>query len=466
VVLGYEIGCIVLEIGRDGMAIQVYLVKRFLKDLQRNGRRKYRWVMRWEDPATGKYKCKSTGTADKTKATALRDLKWDELNRPQQLAIDPLIAAVPASVEEKRPGPTWDDCKKAIRRAMEADKLRPASVSDALMMLASVRRTFPDAASPADITADMANEYKRRRSEDARGLSAWTIKGDIACLKAIFGKWLGKECGLLNPDANPFKNVRAPRCDEPEVRIITAKERADFYGWLGTRWNNWQLPMIYLDVADATGWRATEIASMTVDDVLEDGFIRVLAESSKTRRHKHNCLAPILHAELRACAADGWTFGRFSDELRRLLMLWKRQPHHAAKVKDFSPDRLVGWIQDEIKRYNDEQTMAAANADPPTTWQTFTLHDFRRTAITALQMSGVSEKETSVLVGATPEVIRKHYEKMDQHGIARRALERRLAIEGPAPIREQSPQSLRARCARAENDSFDNSADQRKTNTA
>jgi hypothetical protein len=99
-------------------------------------------------------------------------------------------------------------------------------------------------------------------------------------------------------------------------------------------------------------------------------------------------------------------------------------------------------------------------------WQPFSLHDFRGTAITALQMSGVSEKETSVLVGATPEVIRKHYEKTDQHGIARRALDRRLAIEGPAPIRGQSPQILLARYARAENGSFDNSADQRKTNTA
>jgi hypothetical protein len=82
--------------------------------------------MRWEDPATGEWKCESTGTADKTKAKAMRDLKWDELNRTQQPAVNPLIAAVPASVEEKRPGPTWDDCKKAMRRAMDADKLRPS----------------------------------------------------------------------------------------------------------------------------------------------------------------------------------------------------------------------------------------------------------------------------------------------------------------------------------------------------
>jgi hypothetical protein len=39
------------------------------------------------------------------------------------------------------------------------------------------------------VTPEMANEYKQLRSET--GVSAWTIKGDLATLKAIFGKWLG-----------------------------------------------------------------------------------------------------------------------------------------------------------------------------------------------------------------------------------------------------------------------------------
>ena len=73
------------------------------------------------------------------------------------------------------------------------------------------------------------------------------------------------------------------------------------------------------------------------------------------------------------------------------------------------------WIQDEIKRFNKEQE-----------GESFTLHDFRRTAITGLQTAAVSEKETSLMVGATPEVIRKHYEKMDAKLIAKRSVLRRL----------------------------------------
>lgn len=63
------------------------------------------------------------------------------------------------------------------------------------------------------------------------------------------------------------------------------------------------------------------------------------------------------------------------------------------------------------------------------------------------------------LRGATPEVIRKHYEKMDQQGIARRAGERLLAVVGF----EQSPQTLRAAHALAENKAVDNGQDPPQT---
>jgi integrase len=435
------------------MAIPVYIEKRLLNERRRNGTRKVRYVLRWEDPETGKRCCESTATSDRTQAEELQKLKWAEVNG--------LLPAAEPEPQPEVPRPTWDECREALQRAMEADRKRRATVSDYLTMFDGIRRAFPETASPADITPEMANEYKRRRGEDARGLSAWTIRGDLSTLKAIFGNWLGKECGLLDPAANPFANVKPPECDEPEVRIVTLKERAECYKWFSRRWNNWQLPLVYLDVADATGWRATEIASMRADDVLDDGFVRVLAESSKTRRRKHGCLSPTLHAELQACAAGGWAFGRFSDELRRRLILWKKRPHHAAKVKDFTPERLVGWMQDELQRFNDEKVKAAKEANPPETWERFSLHDFRKTTITALQMSGTSEKETSVLVGATPEVIRRHYEKMDQQGIARRALERRLMIAG-----EQSPRTPRAGSARAENGSIDSEGNQAKVITA
>lgn len=422
------------------MAVQLYLVKRALGKKARNGRAKYRWAIRWKDPATGKWRCESTGTADRAQADDLLKLRWSELNGLRE------PEAKPDPQPEAPPGASWQECRDALERAMKADNLRPSYVSDALLMFDGLQRMFPQAGTPAGITAAMANEFKRIRAE--KPSSPWTIKGDLATLRAVFGKWLVAECGLLQ--LNPFEGIKPPRCDDPEIRIVSAAETMSLHKWLGDRWNNWRIPLTYLQVASLIGWRATELASLRTEDLLEDGHIRVVAQSSKTRKHKQGWLPPGLYGDVQACGAGGWAFGRFSDELRRLLILWRKQPHHAAKVKDFTPARLVGWIQDELQRFNAE--MAAAAEKVGGSWESFTLHDFRRTAITGLQAMGASEKDTSLLVGATPEVMRRHYEKFDQQALARRLVMQRLA-GGVAGIQEQ--QSLRAPCAQGGNDRLD-----------
>lgn len=287
------------------------------------------------------------------------------------------------------------------------------------------RQMFPQAKTPADVTPAMAQEYKERRTEEA--VSAWTIKGELAKLKAAFGKRLQKELGLLT--SNPFANVKLPRCDDPEVRIITTAESKALVEWLSTRWNDWQLPLIYLEVLNSTGWRATETAALREKDLLGDGNIRVIAENCKTRRHKYGWLPPDLYADLEACAAGGWAFGRFPNELRRLHILWRKRPHDAGMVKDFTPRRFVQWLQDELTHFRTEREAEAKEENRPKP-ERFTLHDFRRTTITDLQMAGASEKETSLMVGATPEVIRKHYEKLEAMTIAKRCVIRRLQANG------------------------------------
>jgi hypothetical protein len=50
--------------------IQVYLVKRYMRTRQRNGKREYRWALRWEGPDG--WRCEGTRTADRSKAEALQ----------------------------------------------------------------------------------------------------------------------------------------------------------------------------------------------------------------------------------------------------------------------------------------------------------------------------------------------------------------------------------------------------------
>ena len=419
------------------MATNIYIIKRKLKGQRKNGQQLYRYCFRWRDPLTRKLICETAGTADLTQAKATRDRIYAEVNR---------LAPPPPEPEPEVIKPTWQDCRDALKRAMEADNCRPSYVANAGMIFKAVEAMFPVARSPADITPDMANEYKRRRAE--LGLSPWTIIGDLNTLSAVFGKWLSEECGLLL--SNPFANVKPPKCDEPDVRIVTADESADLFAWLDDRWNNWRLPIVYLEVLALLGWRATETASLRTEDLIADGFVRVQAEACKTRKQKWGWLPKDLHEDLRACSAGGLAFGKFSPELRRRLFMSRKRPHHAAKVKEFSPDRFVGWLQDELKRYNEHRAEQAAAAEPPVEWHAFTLHDFRKTAITGMQMVGVSEKEASVMVGCTPEVMRRHYEDLDRQAIARRNVVRRLGAEGPGTLRLTKPKSVRALFAREE----------------
>ncbi|HEY4313199.1 MAG TPA: hypothetical protein VGN12_27355 [Pirellulales bacterium] len=436
------------------MATNIYIVKRKTSKKRKNGKATYKLALRWKDPATGKWQCEAAGTADRSEAESLRKLKWAEVNG--------LLPQAPIALEpEPEPfRPSWLDCRDAVERAMRADNLRPSYVADALLLFDALQKGFPDLGSPADVTLEHANEYKRRRSEGKNAVSPWTLRGDLSTLKAVFGKWLGSECSLL--PSNPFEKVKPPKCDDPDVRIVTAGETAELFAWLNERWNNWRLPLVYLEVAALLGWRATEIASLRDEDLLADGYVRVCAGSSKTRKYKYGWLPEDLHAELCACSAGGWAFGRFSDELRRLLILWKRQPNHAARVKGFGPCRLVGWVQQELQRFNDAKTAKAVEGKRQ--WEPFTMHDFRRTAITGMQMAGASEKDVSVMVGATPEVIRRHYDRMDQLTIARRNVERRIGTGGKGAT--QMHRSLRARCAQPETGSLDESRNSTQTVSA
>ena len=124
--------------------------------------------MRWEAPDG--WRCESTDTADRTQAEALQKQKWAELNIPE------------AEPEEPEPEPvkaSWKDCHDALKRAMEADNLRPKSTyRTTCCLFDGFHQMFPEVATPADVTPEMAKEYKRRRMEAK--LSPWTVKGDLA----------------------------------------------------------------------------------------------------------------------------------------------------------------------------------------------------------------------------------------------------------------------------------------------
>jgi hypothetical protein len=134
---------------------------------------------------------------------------------------------------------------------------------------------------------------------------------------------------------------KPPKCDAPDVRMVSGSESESLVRWLSECWHGWRLRW------STCSRRARRLACDRDRQhsrrwLAGRGPRLLLAESCKTRRPKYTFLPAPLYAELCDCAANGWTFGRFSDELRRRLILLKHRPNHAARTKDFTPKRLVG----------------------------------------------------------------------------------------------------------------------------
>ena len=134
--------------------VAVYIVKRHLKKKRRNGQRQHKFVLRWKNPATGKWQCENTGTADMTEARELQKAKWAELNGPWQ--------EINQADPDSTPRPSWQEGRDALSRAMAPTICGASSMSDSLLLFDAVRRMFPECMSPSDLTPKLANEYKRR----------------------------------------------------------------------------------------------------------------------------------------------------------------------------------------------------------------------------------------------------------------------------------------------------------------
>ena len=205
----------------------------------------------------------------------------------------------------------WDEAIEKMAEQMAGENLRPNTISTYRYAVKTFRDAFPKVDGPATVTSEMAKAYKLQRLKTCK---PETVKGDINELHTVFGKWWVEECGLLG--ANPFEGVEPPKVDKREPRIIEAKERDALMSWLGETWDNWRMPLLFLEVKATVGCRIRELAGMPTDHLKEGRltFDAVTAKGRKTRRSK---LPTGLFDELRTISGPTFVFERFPDQLTR-----------------------------------------------------------------------------------------------------------------------------------------------------
>jgi hypothetical protein len=228
-------------------------------------------------------------------------------------------------------------------------------------------------------------------------------------LSIVYRKWWIKTAKVLSE--NPFAGVEPPRVDRLEPRRITPQEQLAFFSWFSLRWDGWRLPVLFLEVKAAIGCRITELAAIP-KSALEDGRITFHAHTAKGRRTRR-CKVPVsLYEELSALPGE-FVWGSFSEGLREIHK--KRGRHdHANSVRDFTPERMVSWLEDQ------QQAYFVANP----TLRRFKLHNFRGLAMTKAKEMGVSYDDAATAFGCHPETMRRHYLALDEVMIADEVFDR------------------------------------------
>lgn len=302
--------------------------------------------------------------------------------------------------------PTWDEAIAAMTRQMEADNLRPTTMQQYLLVVSSLRKAFPQAKGPAEITPEMASRYKAIRR--AAGVGVRTIQGNLDNLRIVYNKWWIKECRLLDHD--PFADVTPPKADRPTPRLVASEEAQAFLDWLECRWNGWRLPRLFLEVKALVGCRITELVAARSSG-LKEGRLHFEAVTTKGRKERAVRLPGSTFDELKAISGKTYVFEAFSEGLKDLHTRRGRL-NHARRVRGYEPQRLKDWMENQAALYFEEVPTA----------RKFKLHNLRGTAMSVAKMAGVSFEEAAIAFGCHPETMRQHYLALDEVAITDRVM--------------------------------------------
>jgi len=157
-----------------------------------------------------------------------------------------------------------------------------------------------------------------------RKMSPWTVNTAYRALRAFFN-WAEKE-GLLNE--NPIRHIKEPKVPQNDPPVFSRREikalleTAMVWGEKPLRTRNTLIVQLLFD----TGIRVSELAGLTLDDVIPDqGAIRIRGKGAKERLVpigivvQNNLVKYIMKG--RRCAVEHFFCQRKADRSRPMLFI-------------------------------------------------------------------------------------------------------------------------------------------------
>jgi len=338
------------------------------------------WVLRWEDPATGRVRQETIGRGRERWAEALREVKMAELNGCRV---------------DAQGGTTWRAFVRRCLAALEVE-LAPGSFRLRRQVLYRFTRLMkPRVLQAVDRAA--VNEYRLLRlrgdpSRNLRGVSRTTAEKDLRELSAAFSWAVGENLIRSNPCDGIRWVGRPHRAIKPALSAVETRRFLDLLGDLLGDEPVWIEASLRL--AALWGSRTGDLARIRPEDVdLAERWIWIRArgryDAPKNRRDRAIPLA----------TKTGGLVQELMVREEGVGLLWgpRRDPFTAAGGKN-------GYRKAVVKAAR--RLLAAvghADVDQP-------IQMLRRTAETNLRRRGVAPEAVALILGHSTSVGDRFYD--------------------------------------------------------
>lgn len=334
---------------------------------------------------------------------------WHPDKRPPDAWFDEAEKAIKAAYAPAPSGATaktivtWDEAEALVLAGFERDGSKRTYRSAFRL----VRSAFPDLTGPADLTAELAEQFalahaadKFRRTKDDTGTerprSAEAVRTTLRNLSVLWNRMRGKSLRLVTE--NIWTNVTRPKKEKKLPRVPPEESFDKLDEWLLKRFpgpdgKGWPLMQLFIDVKSLAGCRLNDLCQIKSSQFdPRTASLLITPEQDKTNQERRVVLPRELAAKL--------------DQMKGPTYLWERYCEDTAVYRPgrrratvFKPSVMYHAVQSLFREYG--------TAMPQHKVKT---HDFRRRAITLVSdLVGGNMTKVSEALGISIETAQRHY---------------------------------------------------------
>lgn len=331
---------------------------------------------KWIEATTGVSKV--TGYSDAMKAAAKIVLK----HYAPTLPTDPLKA-------------TWEE---AMQDVSEHSDLRERAFEVYTSILNVFRSIITDSQGPADVTIETAKlfkqkyqstPFKRSNKEGAKGYkrSNKTVENAIRRLSSLWEKLRPKYV-----KANVWEHVTRPTVPKTKPQVPTEDEVQNFFKWLDTRYPEWKLPRLFVEVKALSGCRLNDLCQIRSEQLdATKHTLTIRPDQDKTHRERSIPLPADLCQALDAVKGETYLWERYLEDSR------KYRPGTKTKNRtEFTPELMYHGMQNIFREYAEQGGKLRS-------------HGLRKRAITLMTLATQNIDQTAQAIGIDAQTARKYY---------------------------------------------------------